>query len=163
MTVLLAATALSCGKKSSEEKAQKELADTLRKIDSINAYRAKYNDSIRELNRRNLYRDYSGNHRFKHSEIDAEGSVKFSNTGRDEYELSGSIISGKNSVQISGKAELVTEKYLNFEGKITQKINGKTYERNRKTSFKNEGKGNFWRLQDKVNSDGFVEYIDIYF
>ena len=33
----------------------------------------------------------------------------------------------------------------------------------KKTTFFDEGKGNFWRLQDKINGSGFVDYIDIYF
>ncbi len=161
--ILISLLVVSCGKKQTEVSEKRLLQDTLQKIDSINAHRTKYNDSIRALNSQNRYRDYSGTHQFSHSEINKTGTVKFTKIGRDEYKLSGKISSGINSVEISGVGELVTEKYLNFDGKIIQKIDGTTYVRNKKTSFKDEKKGNFWRLQDKVNSDGFVDYIDIYF
>ena len=52
---------------------------------------------------------------------------------------------------------------MNFDGEITQKINGTVFERTAKTTFFDEGKGKFWRLQNKVNGSGFVDYIDIYF
>ncbi len=52
---------------------------------------------------------------------------------------------------------------LNFEGVIKQKINGTAFRRTSKTSFKNEKKGPYWRLQNKKGGEGFVEYIDIHF
>lgn len=158
---LLLALTFSC-KKNAEHETQK-LKDTLRIIDSINAVRTKYNDSIRILNHNNIYKDLSGSHKFTHSEIGKSGNVNFKKIGRDEYEISGNIKLNDNYVEIKGIGELVTEKYLNFDGKIIQKINGTPYERTKKTSFTNEGKGSFWRLQNKVNGDGFVDYIDIHF
>ena len=70
--------------------------------------------------------------------------------------------SGKNTLEIKGSVKRVSEKHLNFEGIITQKINGTTYIRSKKTTFFDEGKGKFWRLQNKINDAGFVDYIDIY-
>jgi len=91
------------------------------------------------------------------------GTTKFEKTGRDEYSVSGKAGSGKNTLTIEGKISRISEKHLNFEGKITQNIQGEKYTRTKKTTFLDEGKGKFWRLQDKVNSSGFVDYIDIYF
>lgn len=158
----LALALLSCNK-NVERYEQKKLADTLRIIDSINAARTVYNDSIRVLNGKNIYRDLSGSHRLTHSEISAPGKVFFTKTARDEYKISGKAASGSDFVEVNGKVELVTEKYLNFEGVIFQKIQGKPYKRSAKTSFKDEKKGSFWRMQNKVNSDGFVDHIDIHF
>ncbi len=161
--LIIAVLALASCNKNAEKYETQRLQDTLRIIDSINASRMAYNDSIRALNNKNIYRDLSGSHKITHSEISGSGTVNFVKTGRDEYEVSGSISSGKNKLQINGNIELVTEKYLNFEGKIKQTINGKSFNRTKKTSFKDEKTGPYWRLQNKIGADGFVEYIDIHF
>lgn len=159
--ILTAALALFSCKKTSETVANSENA----KIDSINASRTKYNDSIRTMNNKNRFADISGSHSLKFSSEEANfsGKADFTKTGRDEYSVKGSASSGNNSLNIEGTMKRISEKHLNFDGKISQKINGKSYTRDKKTTFANEGKGNFWRLQDKVNGDGFVDYIDINF
>ncbi len=162
LVLLLSVLLLSCNK-NIEEYERKKLADTLRVIDSINAARTVYNDSIRTLNGRDRYRDISGSHRFTHSEIAGSGKVHFTKNGRDEYKVSGKLTSGNDFVEIDGNIKAVTMQYLNFEGVIDQKINGKKFRRTAKTSFKDEKKGPFWRLQDKMDERGFVEYVDIYF
>ena len=91
------------------------------------------------------------------------GTVNFEKTGRDLYHLSGTIKSGKNTLTIDGEIKKVSEKHLNFEGEIIQNIKGVIFKRTKKTTFFDEGKGNFWRLQNKVNGSGFVDYIDIHF
>ncbi len=134
-------------------------------IDSINAARTRYNDSIRVLNETNRFGDLTGKHTFKYTSDDSgitmNGTVTLAKSGRDEYTSSGSAKSGKNSVEINGTIKRVSEKHLNFDGTIKQNVNGTPYTRNKKTTFLDEGKGSFWRLQDKVNGNGFVEYIDI--
>ena len=108
----------------------------------------------------------SGKHKFTHNSISNNGSVDFKNIGRDLYEISGSAKSGKNYVKIEGELKMVSEEYLNFTGKITQSIsendNGKVDVRTKKTSFAKKGNGKYWRLQNRLNSSGFVDYIDIY-
>lgn len=163
--ILVAVLALlfSCKKNTSTEN-NKELQDTLSKIDSINAARTKYNDSIKTLNDKNRFADLSGSHKLKFSSdgvAPLNGAISFQKKGRDTYDVSGGAKSGNNTLSIKGTIQRVSEKHLNFEGKISQKINGSSYDRTKKTTFLNEGKGNFWRLQDKVNGDGFVDYIDI--
>lgn len=162
MVLLLCVTLLSCNE-NIEKYEQKKLADTLRVIDSINAARTVYNDSIRTLNSKNRYRDLSGYHRFTHSDIPASGKIIFTKNGRDEYNVSGKISSGNDFVEINGDVKVVTLQYLNFNGVIDQKVNGKKFRRTAKTSFKDEKKGPFWRLQDKVDGQGFLEYVDIHF
>lgn len=162
MVLLLCVTLLSCNE-NIEKYEQKKLADTLRVIDSINAARTVYNDSIRTLNSKNRYRDLSGNHRFTHSDIPTSGEIIFTKNGRDEYNVSGKISSGNDFVEINGDVKVVTLQYLNFNGVIDQKVNGKKFRRTAKTSFKDEKKGPFWRLQDKVDGQGFLEYVDIHF
>ncbi len=159
---LLALALFSCKKNS--ETADSQLNDTLAVIDSINAARTKINDSIRVLNVQNRFEDLSGNHKLTLSSDNSKlsGTVTMKNSGRDYYDVEGSAASGANTLKINGKIKRVSEKHLNFEGKISQKINGSSYERTKKTTFLDEGKGSFWRLQDKVNGDGFVDYIDIH-
>lgn len=154
---------ISCGK-SSEEKAAKKKADTLRVIDSINQARTKYNDSIRILNNKNRFGDLSGKHTisFKSDDADFKGNVNFNKIGQDLYDVSGNAKSGNNSLIINGEIKRVSDIHLNFDGKIVQNINGVPFTRSEKTTFRDEKKGAFWRLQNKVNGDGFVEYIDIY-
>lgn len=162
LILLLSLSLISCNK-NIEKYEQKKLANTLRVIDSINAARTVYNDSIRALNSQNRYRDLTGRHRFTHSEIPASGTVRFTKNGRDQYKVSGKASSGNDFVEINGDLKVVTMQYLNFEGVINQKINGTAFRRTSKTSFKDEKKGPYWRLQNKKGGEGFVEYIDIHF
>jgi len=155
---------LSCNKDAGTS--NKIKSDSAKIIDSINAARAKYNDSIKILNSKNHFRDLSGNHQFTHSSVSKNGSVNFKNIGRDLYTVSGRAESGKNYVKIEGEIKMVSEEFLNFTGKITQSIQendgGKTDIRTKKTSFAKKGNARFWRLQNKINSSGFTDNIDIF-
>jgi hypothetical protein len=136
-----------------------------KKIESLNIERQRLNERIAIKNQQNVLKDISGPHQLKFSSDETStfsGTVHFENTGRDLYEISGVAKSGTNTLEIRGMIKRVSEKHLNFDGEITQKINGTVYNRTKKTTFFNEGKGNFWRLQNKVNGSGFVDYIDIY-
>lgn len=155
---------LSCSKNKIEN--PNIISPENKKIESINVERQKLNESIAIRNQQNVLRDLSGKHQFKFTSDESPGftgTVNFENIGRDLYKISGNANSGKNTLAINGTIKKVTEKHLNFDGEINQKVNGTAYKRTQKTTFYNEGKGNFWRLQDKVNSLGFVDYIDIYF
>ena len=155
---------ISCSKKEGE--IANSQSDSTKIIDSINAVRSQINDSIKLKNSQNHFANLSGNHRLKFSSDEISsltGTANFEKTGRDEYSVSGKAVSGSNTLEIEGKITRVSEKHLNFEGKISQNIQGEKYTRTKKTTFLDEGKGNFWRLQDKVNGSGFVDYIDIYF
>ena len=162
--ILCSILMLSCSKKEGE--IINTQSNRTKIIDSNNAVRSQINDSIKLKNEQNRFADLSGNHQLKFSS-DAissfTGSAKFEKIGRDEYSVSGKAASGKNTLTIEGKISRVSDKHLNFEGKINQNIQGEKYTRTKKTTFFDEGKGKFWRLQDKVNSSGFVDYIDIYF
>ncbi|MGZ5192821.1 MAG: hypothetical protein ACXWVV_02660 [Kaistella sp.] len=154
----------SCSKKESEFSQTK--SDSAKIIESINVVRTKINDSIRLKNDKNIYADLSGTHSLKFTSEGvsmSSGKVIFEKTGRDLYQISGTAQSGKNTLSIEGNIKRVSEKHLNFEGKIVQNINGNIFTRTKKTTFFDEGKGDFWRLQDKINGSGFVDYIDIYF
>lgn len=162
--IISAAMLLSCSKKELDYDNETSLEN--RKIESINVERKKLNDSIAIRNQRNVLRDLSGKHQLKFSSDETSGfsgTVNFENTGRDLYTLTGNAKSGNNTLKIEGTVKRVSVKHLNFEGEITQKINGVIYKRTKPTTFSNEGKGNFWRLQNKVNGSGFVDYIDIYY
>ena len=159
-----AITLLSCSKK--ELKNIDDISPENKKIESINVERQKLNDSIAIRNQRNVLRDLSGKHQLKFSSDETTGftgTINFENIGRDLYNVAGNAKSGNNTLEIKGTVKRVTEKHLNFEGEITQKINGVIYKRTKPTTFFNEGKGNFWRLQNKVNGSGFVDYMDIYY
>lgn len=139
--------------------------DSAKIIDSINAVRIKHNDSIRALNNKNTFGDLSGNHKLTFASDDGltlSGTVTFTKILADGYEVKGSAKSGKNSLIIDGKADRVSPKHINFYGNITQSINGKTESKSKSNTFLDEGKGNFFRLQEKINKDGFVDYIDIW-
>jgi len=139
--------------------------DSAKIIDSINAIRIKHNDSIRALNNKNTFGDLSGNHQLTFASDDGltlSGTVTFTKILADGYEVKGSAKSGKNSLIIDGKADRVSPKHINFYGNITQNINGKTESKSKSNTFRDEDKGNFFRLQEKINKDGFVDYIDIY-
>ena len=153
----------SCSKK--ESGFSQTISDSTKIIESINVVRMKINDSIRLKNNRNIFADLSGTHSLKFSSDEGtiNGKINFEKTGRDLYKVSGSGKSKQNIINIEGTINRVSGRHLNFEGKIIQNINGTTFIRTKKTTFLDEGKGNYWRLQDKINGSGFVEYIDIYF
>lgn len=155
---------LSCSKKESAD--TNILSVEAKRIESINVERQKLNDSILIRNQQNVLKDLNGQHQLKFTSDEVSGfsgTANFEKTGRDLYTLTGTAKSGKNTLEINGTIKKVTEKHLNFDGEITQKINGTVFKRTKKTTFSDEGKGNFWRLQNKVNGSGFVDYIDIYF
>ena len=155
---------LSCSKKEIDNSTV--ISAENKKIESINVELEKLNERIAIKNQQNVLKDLSGRHQLKFTSDETSaftGSVNFENKGRDLYDISGNAKSGKNTLEIKGTIKKVTEKHLNFDGEITQKINGTLYKRTNKTTFFDEGKGNFWRLQNKINSSGFVDYIDIYF
>ena len=153
----------SCSKK--ESSFSQTISDSTKIIESLNLERTKINDSIRLKNNRNIFADLSGTHSLKFSSDEGtiNGKINFEKTGRDLYKVSGSGKSGQNIINIEGTINRVSGRHLNFEGKIIQNINGTTFTRTKKTTFLDEGKGSYWRLQDKINGSGFVEYIDIYF
>lgn len=152
----------SCNKKEATE--IHGTADSTKIIDSINAARTKINDSIRN---RNHFENMSGTHTFTHSEIGGKGNAVFKKVegNHDEYEISGEVKSGKNYAKIKGSGIRVSPKHLNFTGEISQRIqnneNGKVYTRKGTKTFLSKDGGKTWRLQDMVNSSGFVDYIDI--
>ena len=153
----------SCSKK--ESGFSQTISDSTKIIESLNLERTKINDSIRLKNNQNIFADLSGTHSLKFSSDEGtiNGKINFEKTGRDLYKVSGSGKSGQNIINIEGTINRVSGRHLNFEGKMIQNINGTTFTRTKKTTFLDEGKGNYWRLQDKINGSGFVEYIDIYF
>jgi hypothetical protein len=163
--IAITASLVSCSKK--EAQPSPTQIDSTKIIDSINAARTKINDSIKAKNNTNRFKDFSGNHKFTHNLIKNSGSVNFKKMGRDDYDVSGSIKSGKDDVTIEGTAIVVTAKHMNFTGKITQSIsendNGKPYTRKGTKTFMSKDGGKTWRLQDMVNGSGFVDYIDIHF
>ena len=164
LLIISAITLISCSKK--ESNSTENLSPEAQKIESINVERKKLNESIALKNQQNNFKDLSGNHPLKFTSDETSGfsgTVNFEKTGRDLYTITGNAKSGKNTLEINGTIKRVSEKHLNFEGKITQKINGKVFTRTKKTTFFDERKGNFWRPQDKINGSGFVDYIDIYF
>jgi len=152
----------ACNKKETQQ--SHASTDSIKIVDSINALRTKINDSIRN---RNHFELMTGTHTFTHSEISGKGSVVFKKVeeNNDEYEISGEIKSGKNYAKIQGSGIRVSSKHLNFSGEISQSIqnndNGKMYIRKGTKTFLSKDGGKTWRLQDMVNSSGFVDYIDI--
>ena len=137
-----------------------------KRIESLNVVRTKINDSISLKNSQNRLGNLSGNHKLSFSTDGIStfyGTITFENTERDLYAVNGKATSGKNFISIKGVIKRVSAKHLNFEGEIKQSINGNSFSRTKKTTFLDEGKGKFWRLQNKVNGVGFVDYIDIYF
>lgn len=152
----------SCSKK--ETQSTSDQTDSIKIIDSINTARTKLNDSIKN---KNNFKDFSGTQKFTHNLIKTPGSINFKKTGKDSYDVSGSIKSGKNFVDIKGTAVVVSPKHMNFTGEITQSItendNGKPYTRKGTKTFLSKDNGKTWRLQDMVNGSGFVDYIDIHF
>lgn len=162
--IISATLLLSCSKKETEN--TNLISAEAKKIESINVERQKLNDSIAIRNQQNIFKDLSGKHELKFTSDETSsfmGTAKFEKIGRDLYSLSGNAKSGNNTLEIKGTVKKVSEKHLNFEGIISQKINGTVFKRRKKTTFFDEGKGKFWRLQNKVNGSGFVDYIDIYF
>lgn len=156
--------AISCAQKDNQTIILK--SDSAKIIESINAVRTVINDSIRLKNNQSVFDDLSGKHQLKFSsdgDISMSGNINFEKTARDLYEVSGKAESGKNHLKINGTIKRVSRKHLNFEGTISQNINGENFTRTNNSTFFDEGKGNFWRLQDKINGSGFVDYIDIYF
>jgi hypothetical protein len=94
--------------------------------------------------------------------VSLTGTVNFTKIMSDGYEVKGNAKSGKNILIIDGKADRVSPKHINFYGKITQTINDRTESKSNSNTFRDEGKGDFFRLQQKINAQGFVDYIDIW-
>ncbi|MCW3169826.1 hypothetical protein OMO38_14975 [Chryseobacterium sp. 09-1422] len=160
----------SCSKKESQKTSEK--ADSTKITDSINAERTQINDSIKALNSKNRFKDFSGSHKFVYQNDSSpkySGLVNFTKIEgeRDNYNVSGNIKSGKNSVNMKGFVQVVTAKHINFTGEITQSIadndNGKIYTRKGTKTFMSKDGGKTYRLQDMVNGSCFVDYIDIHF
>lgn len=160
----------SCSKKESQK--TDNTSDSTKTVDSINAARTKINDSIKALNSKNRFRDFSGSHKFVYQNDSSpkySGSVNFTKIEgeRDNYNVSGDIKSGNNSVVLKGFVQVVSAKHMNFTGEIIQKIsdndNGKPYKRKGTKTFMSKDGGKTYRLQDMVNGSGFVDYIDIHF
>lgn len=155
---------ISCSKKESNPTANK--TDSTKIIDSINAARTKINDSIRS---KNHFKDFSGKHKFTHNLIKKSGFIDFKKIDgeADHYNVSGDIRSGKDYVHIQGFTAIVSDKHMNFTGSISESIseneNGKIYIRQGTKTFMSKDGGKTYRLQDKVNGSGFVDYIDIHF
>ena len=158
----------SCSKKETTEVNNK--VDSTKIVDSINAARTKLNDSIKAQNSENRFKDFNGSHPFTYQNDSSpkySGTVNFTKIEgeRDNYNVSGSIKSGNNSVTIKGFVQVVSAKHMNFTGEITQKIpendNGKPYTRKGTKTFASKDGGKTYRLQDMVNGSGFVDYIDI--
>lgn len=169
--LVLASVALltfSCSKKETTNTDNKE--DSTKIVDSINEARSKINDSIKAKNSVNRFKDFNGSHKFIYQNDSSPkyyGTIDFKKIEgeRDNYDVSGSIKSGNNSVIIKGFVQVVTAKQMNFTGEITQKIadndNGKPYTRKGTKTFASKDGGKTYRLQDMVNGSGFVDYIDI--
>lgn len=162
---------ISCSEKESKQKTEKK-SDAAQVSDSIIAARKKKNDSIKVLNSQNRFKDFSGSHKFTYrndTSAKMSGSVNFTKIEdeRDNYNVSGNIKSGENTVDIKGFVHIVTAKHMNFTGEITQSIsdndNGKQYIRKGTKTFMSKDGGKTYRLQDMVNGSGFVDYIDIQF
>lgn len=153
---------LSC-KKYAETNIPK--ADSTKIIDSINAVRTRINDSILSHHR---FRDWEGTHILIHDMISGKGKITFSKIGRDEYNISGEDRNGQDFVKIKGIGRMISEKHLSFDGTIKQSLqdndNGKLDVRkgNNKTFLTKDG-GKTFRLQESLNSSGFVDHIDIKF
>ena len=161
---------ISCSKK--EPANTDRGSESTKSVESINADRIKINDSIKALNSKNRFRDFSGNHKFVYQNDSSpkySGSVNFTKIEgeRDNYNVSGDIKSGKNSITLKGFVMVISSKNMNFTGEITQSIsdndNGKPYTRKGTKTFTSKDGGKTYRLQDMVNGSGFVDYIDIHF
>jgi hypothetical protein len=146
---------ISCNKNSSLNNKRTE-------IDSLNEITEKKNDSITKINNKDFYADWSGKHKLTHNSISKTGEISFIKIGKDNYQVSGNITSGKNNLKITGTMKLISDDYMNLDGKIIQNIqqDGAEFTRKENNTFKKEGK--YWRLQNKLNGAGFVDYIDIY-
>lgn len=152
--------AVGCKKNTSENETEREN----KRIESINVERQKYNDSIEVLNSKNRFADLEGSHKITYQSdlSNLTGNATFEKTGRDTYQVEGKAQNGANTLQISGEIKRVSETHLNFQGTIKQNIGGGSFERNKKMTFFKEPSLGAFRLQDKVGSEGFVEYIDIH-
>ncbi|MHA6696450.1 hypothetical protein [Chryseobacterium sp. A321] len=135
------------------------------RIDSLNIERQKLNEQIEARNKQNQFPQLNSEATlsFQSDEANFKGPIKLENVGRDRYKVSGIITQGKQSLKITGELQKVSAKYINFEGEISQTFPNSSYLRNKKMTFAKEGKQNYYRLQDKVGGQGFVEYIDIHF
>lgn len=153
----------SCKKNATQTNAK---IDSAKAADSIDRIHTKYNDSIKNLNSKNQFPDISGVHHISHNMIRDLGDINFKRISGDQYEVSGNLKSGENSLNIKGNLEVLSDKYMNFTGTITQSIseynNGKTFLRKGTMTFKKKN-NETWELQNKINASNFVDYINIKF
>ena len=160
LALLIAAISIVSCKKS--ENINNSKIDSVKIIDSINTARTKINDSILSHPR---FKDWEGSHTFKHDGINGNGKITFKTIGRDEYEMNGEVRNGKNYITISGIGTMRSDKHLSFEGEMKQSLqdvdNGKLDIRKGVKTFLTKDGGETFRLQQKVNSAGFVDFIDI--
>lgn len=123
-------------------------------------------------NKPNLKSLRIGDHNFTIQWVgwDLPGSVEITKMSNGSYAIFGKQESQKNNdyVHIEGVLDIISEKELEFTGKISSVVsyinNGKVCVRNGKQLFKSTKNRKYWRLQNMINCDGQVtDYIDIYF
>ena len=117
--------------------------DSTKIIDSINAVRMKYNDSIRALNNKNNFGDLSGKHKLTFVSDDGvslTGTVNFTKIMSDGYEVKGNAKSGKTYSSLTEKRTEYRQNTSIFTEKL-QTINGKTESKSNSNTFRDEGKG----------------------
>lgn len=158
---IIAFSIISCKK---SEETQSVKVDSTKIIDSINLVRQKVNDSILTTDR---YNSLVGNHILTHGMINGQGKIDFVKTGKDEYNIIGSLQNGNNYIRIDGVGQMISKNNLKFEGTIKQSIqdyeNGKLDVRNGKKIFFTKDDGKTFKLHESINSFGFSDQIYIKF
>jgi hypothetical protein len=83
----------------------------------------------------------------------------------DHYTISGSIKSGKNSVEIKGFMAVISKTHELYRKslKVFLIMIMENLTRKGTKTFASKDGGKTYRLQDMVNGSGFVDYIDIHF
>ena len=80
----------------------------------------------------------------------------------DGYEVKGNAKSGKNILIIDGKADRVSQNTSILRKNYTKPSMVKQNLRATAIHSEMKEKENFFRLQQKINAQGFVDYIDIW-
>lgn len=99
---------------------------------------------------------------------DKPGSVIITTADDGWYTIKGGQTNNEAYLRIDGKIKPLTERELEFEGKIEHNVHaavdGKPCVRTGKQVFKATGTRQYWRLQNMLSCDGTTtDYVDIYF
>ncbi|HAV02831.1 MAG TPA: hypothetical protein DCW95_06530 [Chryseobacterium sp.] len=112
-------------------------------------------------------KDLSGRHSLTLQWLswDRPGTITFKKIGENKYHIQGSQNIDGDYLTIDGRATLISDRELAFEGTIESFVtsNGGLCVRKGPQTFLSTKNRKYWRLQNMEHCFGLTDYVDIYF